>query len=113
MGPTLTKAQRRLASLAGQIRARLATDLPLGNASSASPKIGRLKLFRAYLAAEELSGILERSGCAGKRMLDIGGAFGVHSGFFKERHPDLEIDLLDLQPGPVPLIHTGPYETFV
>lgn len=113
MRPAFGEAQQRIASIASRIRDRIVAYRLPEDATDALPKSGRSKVFRAYLAAEELSGILALSGSAGKRMLDIGGAYGVHRGFFEERHPDLEIDLLDLQPGPVPLIHTGPYETFV
>ena len=109
MFPTLRKVPGRLHTFASGLRL-----LGRGKREDTGDVVppGRLRRFRAYLAAQELSAILEQSGTKGKRMLDIGGAYGIHASFFRERHPDLQVDLLDLLPGPAPLVHTGPYETF-
>ncbi len=112
MRPNINKLPRRLLRIARKVRSRLSGREPPRPADGEGNTLTRLKRFRAYLAAEELSAILSKSPTAGKRMLDIGGAYGIHAGYFSERHPDLQIDLLDTKPGPVPLIHTGPYDTF-
>jgi len=54
----------------------------------------RSNRFRAHLAAEELSALIaQQSGP--KRLLDIGGALGVHARYFRERHDNVQVDLLE------------------
>ncbi|MGU3494541.1 hypothetical protein ACLBXM_10910 [Xanthobacteraceae bacterium A53D] len=44
----------------------------------------RRAIFRAYLAALELSYIANKENKIMPRMLDIGGAYGIHARFFRK-----------------------------
>ncbi len=108
--PSLRKLPLRVLRLAGKARVRLSqVGAPQAQRHPAGSRLAR---FRAYLAAEELSTILTHCAPRDLRLLDIGGAYGIHAGFFGERHSDLQVDVLDLKSGPFPLVHTGSYDSF-
>lgn len=69
----------------------------------------RRAVFRAYLGAEEMAKVMQSS--AG-RLLDIGGAYGIHARYFRGRCPGLQVDVLDVQAGSEPLIYEGSYLDF-
>lgn len=89
----------------------------LSDASSvvkkAMEKDSRRAAFRAYMAALELSHIALEEKRISPRMLDIGGAYGIHARFFRRNIPDLHVDVIDSVPtNEEELIFTGFYDDF-
>src|SRR5688572_18628209 len=69
------------------------------------------RVFRAYFAAEQLLKDLARTHAGRKvRMLDIGGAHGIHARFFRER--GLEVDIVDIDEGDEKAVFIGDYLSY-
>lgn len=73
---------------------------------------GRQQAFRAALAAVELATIARAEPHTAPRMLDIGGAHGIHARFFRKHIPGLEVDIIDAKRTGEALAFTGIYENF-
>lgn len=72
----------------------------------------RRAVFRAYLAAEELVKIAASEKREAPRLLDVGGAYGIHARFFRKELPSLRIEMLDTVPADEPLEFTGRYDHY-
>ncbi|MDQ0505926.1 class I SAM-dependent methyltransferase [Xanthobacter agilis] len=77
-----------------------------------TPNHGRKRAFRAALASLELVEIARREAHAAPRLLDIGGAHGIHARFFRKSIPGLEVDIIDARATGTPLVFTGFYENY-
>lgn len=74
-----------------------------------SVKDKRARVFRAFLGAHEMSNLI---GNNKSRMLDIGGAFGVHARYFRENCSNLTVDILDTKQSSEKLVYEGDYLEF-
>jgi len=80
--------------------------------STAPKKDERRAVFRAYLAANELVEVIKANKREGLKLLDIGGAFGIHARYFRRNVPNLRVDVIDTVPANEPLIFTGQYDQY-
>jgi len=83
-----------------------------GIGTTSAPDHGRQRSFRAALAALELVEIAKAENRPAPRLLDIGGAHGIHARFFRKHIPRLAVDIIDVKPTDEPLVFTGLYEDF-
>jgi len=83
-----------------------------GSGTGPAPDHGRQRSFRAALAALELVEIAKTENRTAPRLLEIGGAHGIHARFFRKHIPGLTVDIIDVKPTDEPLVFTGLYEDF-
>lgn len=100
------------AMLRAVLRRRSTGGATLAPRADATPNHGRKRAFRAALASLELAEIARAEQRSAPRMLDIGGAHGIHARFFARSIPGLTVDIIDAKPTGTPLVFTGFYESY-
>lgn len=98
----------KLKALLGGLRSRRSAPPD----ADAAATYGRQRMFRAALASLELVEIAREEGRAAPRLLDIGGAHGIHARFFRRHIPGVRVDIVDARPTEEPLVFTGRYENY-